>query len=99
MNIVKLHYPKDKKYKNIENLDVFVNIDKIRFMRRKIVSGNDAYTEIWFDSKDSIIVTETPDEIDSLIKHYLQDETGKELIKFKDNFDKKEYEDFIKREG
>ena len=30
--LIKLHYPKDKKYKSINNREVFVNVDKIRFM-------------------------------------------------------------------
>ena len=97
--LIKLHYHKDKKYKSINNREVFVNVDKIRFMQRKNVATDESLTEIWFDSKDCIIVTETPDEINYMITHNLQDKTGGECIKFKDDFDEKEYEDFIKREG
>ena len=39
------------------------------------------------------------DENDFMITHNLQDKTGGECIKFKDDFKVKEYEEFIKREG
>ena len=99
--LIKLHYPKDKKYKSINNREVFVNVDKIKFMQRKNMAADEALTEIWFDSKECIIVIETPDEINFMITHNLQDKTGgrSECIKFKDGFNEKEYEDFIKREG
>lgn len=97
--LIKLHYPKDKKYKNINNREVMVNVCKIRFIRRKNLAADESLTEIWFDSKDCIIVTETPDEIRLMITNSLQDKTGGECIKFKDIFDEKEYEDFVKREG
>ena len=99
MNYIKLNYLNDKKYKSIQNREVFINADKIRFMQRKSVAGNNAQTEIWFNSKDCIVVAETPVEIISLIQQGFQGKTEKELIKFKKDFDSKEYEDFIKREG
>ena len=97
--LIKLHYPKDKKYKNIKDREVMVNGCKIRFIRRKNLAADESLTEIWFDSKDFIIVTETPDEIRFMIANCLQDNPGGECIKFKDDFDEKEYEDFVKREG
>ena len=97
--LIKLHYHKDKKYKSINNREVFVNVDKIRFMQRKNVATDESLTEIWFDSKDCIIVTEMPDEINSMIKYGFQDKNTGECIKFKKDFDENEYEDFIKREG
>lgn len=99
MTLIKLHYPKDKKHKNIENREVFVNEDKIRLIRRKSTAEGGSQTEIWFDSKDCIIVTEMPDEINSMIKYGFQDKNTGECIKFKKDFDENEYEDFIKREG
>lgn len=97
--LIKLHYPKDKQYKNINDREVMVNVCKIRFIRRKNLAADESLTEIWFDSKDCITVTETPDEIQLMITNRLQDKTGGECIKFKDIFDEKEYEDFVKREG
>ncbi len=73
--LIKLHYPKDKKYKSINNREVFVNADKIRFMQRKNVAADELLTEIWFNSKDCIIVTERPDEINFMITHSLQSKT------------------------
>ena len=99
MNLIKLHHPKDKKYKSIQNREVLVNTDIIRFIRRKDSVGSDSQTEIWFDSKDCLIVTETPDEIISIIKNGFEDKINMGFIKFKDGFNEKEYEDFIKREG
>ena len=97
--LIKLHYPKDKKYKNIKDREVIVNVCKIRFIRSKNLTADESLTEIWLDSKDCINVTETPDEIQLMITNSLRDKTGGECIKFKDVFDEKEYEDFIKREG
>ena len=53
--LIKLHYPKDKKYKSINNREVFVDVDKIRFMQRKNVAADESLTEIWFNSKESIL--------------------------------------------
>ena len=69
--LIKLHYPKDKKYKSINNREVFVDVDKIRFMQRKNVAADESLTEIWFNSKDCIIVTETSDEINFMITRNL----------------------------
>ena len=63
------------------------------------MSVDESQTEIWFGFKYCIIVTEAPGEIIFIITHNLQDKTGGECIKFKDGFNKKEYEGFIKRDG
>ncbi len=99
MAFIALHYPKDKKFKNKSNREVFINVDKIRYFYSKNLTVGESQTEIWFDSKDCIIVAETLDEIKSLINQNLHDKNSDANIKFQDVFDKKEYEDFIKREG
>ena len=65
--LIKLHYPKDKKYKSINDREVLVNVDKIRFMQKKNLAGDESLTGIWFDSKDGNIVVETPDEINFMM--------------------------------
>ena len=42
---------------------------------------------------------EKPDETVSLIAQKLSGKTENKIIAFKQNFDSKEYEDYIKREG
>lgn len=99
MVFIKLTCPEDKKSKSAKKREVYISADKIRFMQRKAVSRGNAQTEIWFDSKDSITVTETPEEIVSLIEQKLSGKTENKIIAFKQDFDSKEYEDFINREG
>lgn len=95
MLFIKLTYPEDKRSKSAKKREVFISADKIRFMQRK----SNGQTEIWFNSKDSITVTETPDEIVALIEQKIQETPVNKIIAFKQDFDSKEYEDFIKREG
>lgn len=99
MLFIKLTYPEDKKSKSVKKREVYISADKIRFMKRKAVAHGNTQTEIWFDSKDSITVTETPEEIVSLIEQKLSGKTENKITAFKQDFDSKEYEDFIKREG
>lgn len=99
MLFIKLTCPEDKKSKSAKKREVYISADKIRFMQREAVSRGNAQTEIWFDSKDSITVTETPEEIVSLIEQKLSGKTENKIIAFKQDFDSKEYEDFINREG
>ena len=99
MIFIKLTYPEDKKSKSVKKREVYISADKIRFMQRKAVAHGNAQTEIWFDSKDSITVTETPEEIVSLIEQKISGKTENKIIAFKQDFDSKEYEDFINREG
>lgn len=99
MLFIKLTCPEDKKSKSAKKREVYISADKIRFMQRKAVARGNAQTEIWFDSKDSITVTETPEEIVSLIEQKLSGKTENKIIAFKQDFDSKEYKDFINREG
>lgn len=99
MLFIKLTCPEDKKSKSAKKREVYISADKIRFMQKKAVVRGNAQTEIWFDSKDSITVTETPEEIVSLIEQKLSGKTENKIIAFKQDFDSKEYEDFINREG
>lgn len=99
MLFIKLTCPEDKKSKSAKKREVYISADKIRFMQKKAVARSNAQTEIWFDSKDSITVTETPEEIVSLIEQKLSGKTENKIIAFKQDFDSKEYEDFINREG
>ena len=99
MLFIKLTCPEDKKSKSAKKREVYISADKIRFMQKKAVACGNAQTEIWFDSKDSITVTETPEEIVSLIEQKLSGKTENKIIAFKQDFDSKEYEDFINREG
>lgn len=99
MLFIKLTCPEDKKSKSAKKREVYISADKIRFMQKKTVARGNAQTEIWFDSKDSITVTETPEEIVSLIEQKLSGKTENKIIAFKQDFDSKEYEDFINREG
>ena len=95
MLFIKLTCPEDKKSKSAKKREVYISADKIRFMQRK----SNGQTEIWFNSKDSITVTETPEEIVSLIEQKISGKTENKIIAFKQDFDSKEYEDFINREG
>ena len=105
--LIKLHYPEDKKYKSINNREVFVNADKIRFMQRKNVAADESLTEIWFDSKDGIIVIETPAKINFRITHCLQDKTGRSLTlenfpplyNTVDLFQNREFKDYLIETG
>ena len=99
MLFIKLTCPEDKKSKSAKKREVYISADKIRFMKRKAVAHGNTQTEIWFDSKDSITVTETPEEIVSLIEQKISGKTENKIIAFKQDFDSKEYEDFINREG
>jgi hypothetical protein len=99
MLFIKLTCPEDKKSKSAKKREVYISADKIRFMQKNAVARGNAQTEIWFDSKDSITVTETPEEIVSLIEQKLSGKTENKIIAFKQDFDSKEYEDFINREG
>ena len=64
--LIPLHYPNTKKYRNIDEKNVFVETNKISYLHRKH-DGNMWYTEIFFGEGDSIIVVETPEEIGKIM--------------------------------